>query len=139
MSEKDKKKKGHIVLTVKNLARSRDWYNVVLARLGFTVGFEDETNIYYSSEEWSLYLAIFQGEEEFKNDTFNRYRVGFHHFALPAESKEAVDEFHQFLLENNITVTEKPQHYPDYGDSLYYAVFFSDPDGLRFEIFFEGE
>ncbi len=51
--------------------------------------------------------------------------------------KETVDEFYDFLKKKKVVVTEKPQHFPDYGDELYYAVFFKDPDGLRLELFFE--
>lgn len=128
---------GHFVLTVKNLKTSSLWYKDILGWLGFSVAFEDERNVYFKNKDFTEYIAIFQGHDEFVDDKCNRYRVGFHHLALRANKKETIDEFYEFLKKRKVVVTEKPQHFPDYGDELYYAVFFNDPDGLRLELFFE--
>ena len=128
---------GHFVLTVKDLKKSSKWYKEILSWLGFSVAFEDERNVYFKSHEFTGHIAIFQGHDEFVNDEFDRYRVGFHHLAFRANKKETVDEFYTFLKKKKVVITEKPQHFPDYGDELYYAVFFDDPDGLRLELFFE--
>lgn len=130
-------KKSHIVMTVKDLKKSKEWYDNVFSFFGFKHAYADDTNIYYKSDVLPFYLAIFQGHEEYQNDNFDRYRVGLHHIGIAVDSKEKVDNFYKHLVKNNIVVTEKPQHYPDYGDDLYYAVFFNDPDGLRLEIFHE--
>jgi len=129
--------KGHIVLTVKDLERSKGWYKNVFNFFNFKLAFEDEEKMYFSIDNFSLHLAVFQGHKEFVNDVFNRYRIGLHHLAIATDSKEKVDHFYKHLLKNKVTITEPPQHYPDYGDELYYAVFFNDPDGLRLEVFFE--
>lgn len=105
--------------------------------MGFSVAFEDERNVYFKSKDLTEHIAIFQSHKEFAKDKFDRYRVGFHHLAFRADKKETVDEFYEFLKKKKVVITEKPQHYPDYGDELYYAVFFNDPDGLRLELFFE--
>ena len=128
---------GHFVLTVKNLKKSSKWYKEILGWLGFSVAFEDERNVYFKSKDFTEYIAIFQGHKEFFSDDFDRYRVGFHHLAFRADKKETVDDFYEILKKKKVVVTEKPQHYPDYGDELYYAVFFNDPDKLRLELFFE--
>ncbi|HLC69584.1 MAG TPA: VOC family protein [Patescibacteria group bacterium] len=129
--------KGHIVLTVKDLVKSKTWYKKVFSFFNFELAFEDEEKMYFGIDSFPLYLAIFQGHKEFSNDTFNRYRIGLHHLAISTDSKEKVDRFYKHLLENKVIVTEPPQNYPDYGDEIYYAVFFTDPDGLRLEVFFE--
>lgn len=61
--------------------------------------------------------------------------TGIHHIALWAKNKKEVDEFYSdFLLKNNIEVTEKPAEYPVYSPG-YYAVFFNDPiTGIHFEL-----
>jgi hypothetical protein len=43
-----------------------------------------------------------------------------------------VDRLHEFLLSIGATVLDPPADYPPYRDG-YYAVFFSDPDGLKLE------
>ena len=128
---------GHFVLTVKNLKKSSKWYKEVLGWLGYKIAFEDKRNVYFGNDEIPGYLAIFQGKKEFSKDEFNRYRVGFHHLALMVKSKEIVDEFYEFLKSKKVNIVEPPQHIPDYGDELYYAVFFNDPDDLRLEVFYE--
>jgi catechol 2,3-dioxygenase-like lactoylglutathione lyase family enzyme len=130
-------KKPHVVVTVKNLKKSKEWYDKIFGFFGYKHAYADDTNVYYRGDNLPFFLAIFQGHDEFQNDTFNRYRVGLHHIGIPVDSKEKVDGFYQHLLKNDVVITEKPQHYPDYGDDLYYAVFFNDPDGLRLEIFYE--
>jgi len=60
---------------------------------------------------------------------FNHFRVGLHHIGIPVVSKEKVDNFLRHLFTNNIVVTEKPRHYPDYGYDLNYAVFLTIPMG----------
>ncbi|MBU0470386.1 MAG: VOC family protein [Nanoarchaeota archaeon] len=128
---------GHFVLTVKDLKKSSQWYKEILGWLDYQVVFEDERNVYFGNKDVPGHIAIFQGHKEFEKDTFNRYRVGFHHLALKVKNKETVDEFYRFLKLKKVKITEEPKNYPEYGDEMYYAIFFSDPDGLRLEIFYE--
>jgi catechol 2,3-dioxygenase-like lactoylglutathione lyase family enzyme len=59
---------------------------------------------------------------------------GIHHIALWARSKKEVDEFHtNFLLREEVIVTDSPNEYPIYAPG-YYAVFFLDPTGIRWEL-----
>ncbi|MBS3168654.1 VOC family protein [Candidatus Woesearchaeota archaeon] len=128
---------GHIVLTVKNLKKSSKWYKEVLGWLDYSVAFEDNKNIYFKNKEVPIYIAIFQGKKKFEKDKFNRYRVGFHHLALKVKSKKIVDEFYEFLKSKRVNIVEPPKNILDYGDKLYYAVFFNDPDDLRLEVVYE--
>jgi catechol 2,3-dioxygenase-like lactoylglutathione lyase family enzyme len=64
------------------------------------------------------------------------HRSGIHHVALWARSKREVDRFHQeFLIREQVTVTYPPAAYPAYAPG-YYAVFFLDPSGIRWELAF---
>ncbi|KEZ78174.1 VOC family protein [Salinisphaera hydrothermalis] len=60
---------------------------------------------------------------------------GIHHIALWAKNRREVDAFHnEFLLEQQVEVTEPPAEYPVYTPG-YYAVFFDDPiSGIHFEL-----
>lgn len=62
--------------------------------------------------------------------------TGIHHVALWARSRREVDRFHRdFLRPEGITVTDPPADYPVYAPG-YYAVFFLDPAGIRWELAF---
>ncbi|MGK7952511.1 MAG: VOC family protein [Xenococcaceae cyanobacterium] len=62
------------------------------------------------------------------------HSTGIHHIALWAGSRKEVDKFYQeFLVNRNITVTDSPTEYPIYAPG-YYAVFFIDPTGIRWEL-----
>jgi len=62
----------------------------------------------------------------------DRYTIGLHHLAWTAESRADVDALYQHLLTIGAQVLYAPTEYPEYGPT-YYAVFFSDPDGLKLE------
>ncbi len=60
--------------------------------------------------------------------------TGIHHIAIWAHSKKEVDQFYEgFLLKEGVEVTETPAAYPIYAPG-YYAVFFVDPSGIRWEL-----
>jgi len=60
--------------------------------------------------------------------------TGIHHVALWARSQREVDQFYrEFLLKEEVVITDAPAGYPQYGPG-YYAVFFLDPSGIRWEL-----
>ena len=62
------------------------------------------------------------------------HATGIHHIALWARSRREVDRFYQeFLLKEGVTITDRPDAYPIYAPG-YYAVFFLDPTGIRWEL-----
>lgn len=61
------------------------------------------------------------------------HATGIHHIALWARNRKEVGQFYrEFLLKEGITVTDSPKEYPIYAPG-YYAVFFVDPTGIRWE------
>ena len=58
-----------------------------------------------------------------------------HHLAFHANSREDVEAYHDFLVSLGVDVLDPPAEY-GYTPG-YYAVFFSDPDGLKLEVVFE--
>ena len=65
----------------------------------------------------------------------NRYSVGLHHLAFHIASRAEIDSFHEFLVREYIAILDAPTEY-DYTPG-YYAVFFTDPDGMKFELVYE--
>jgi catechol 2,3-dioxygenase-like lactoylglutathione lyase family enzyme len=88
---------------------------------------DGERHIQYYNRHFGYVLrpARFPGQH-------NPYVPGLHHFCLRVESEKEVQETAIKLKERNISVSE-PKRYPQYAPD-YFAVFFSDPDGVRLEV-----
>ena len=122
----------HVDLVVSSLERSLPFYRELLAPLGYTrvgevVGERGETIWYLGGAGVALGLREAQVAGE-----FDRYRLGLHHVAFRAPSRDAVEERHAWLREHDVEIESPPGEY-DYIPG-YYAVFFYDPDGLKLEI-----
>ncbi len=122
----------HLDLTVRDLGRSKPFYDLVLGFLGY--------RCLKSTEEIAVWsLALPDGVAEFairrahRDREHDRYAPGLHHLAWNADSRQDVDRLHQRLVEAGATILDAPAAYPQYGTG-YYAVFFSDPDGLKLEV-----
>jgi catechol 2,3-dioxygenase-like lactoylglutathione lyase family enzyme len=123
----------HVDLTVADLDRSASFYETVLGFLGYRLVRRDATGI-----DWDLtapsapgYCSI--GIKPARNARrHDRYGAGLHHLAWHAASRDDVDRLHTMLSERGIAILDPPAEYPTYGAG-YYAVFFADPDGLKFE------
>ncbi|MGD8415797.1 MAG: VOC family protein [Pseudomonadales bacterium] len=126
----------HIDLTVSDLERSVGFYETVLSELGF-----QRSEMYSGGAPcWisgQIPGAVFSIAIKRARDAspHNRYAPGLHHLAFAADSREAVDRFHGFLVRKGIEVLDAPAEY-DYTPG-YYAVFFSDPDGIKLELVYE--
>lgn len=118
----------HIDLTATDLDRSTGFYALVLGGLGFS-RVDHPTYVAFSNGRMNLGLrAAAPGRPP-----HDRSQAGLHHLALRARSRSDVDALHRLLLDHGLTVLDAPAEYPEYGPD-YYAVFFSDPDGLKLEL-----
>lgn len=126
----------HLDLSVADLEKSVDFYGSVLGELGF-----QSSDAYSGGAPCWIFRKIpgvvFSIALKAARDTtpHNRYAPGLHHLAFNADSREAVDRFHTFLIERGIEVLDSPAEY-EYTVG-YYAVFFADPDGMKLEVVFE--
>ena len=67
----------------------------------------------------------------------DRYSPGLHYLAWAADSREDVDRLYALLVEIKADVLDAPADYPQYNKGCgYYAVFFTDADGLKLECVF---
>lgn len=116
--------------------RSVAFYDCVLAQLGYARANQSSTG----APCWNLAkgagivfsIALHQARIADRHD---RYTPGLHHLAFAVNSKSEVDDFYAFLVDAGIPILDPPQEY-DYTPG-YYAVFFSDPDGIKLEIVYE--
>jgi len=120
----------HIYITVSDLEQSEKFYDAVMDVLGFKKNkfqLEYENHIQYYNRHFGYVIRPSRSK-----DSHNPYSVGLHHFCLRVESKNEVDEVAIKLRDKNIAVSG-PKQYSEYAPD-YYAVFLSDPDGVKLEV-----
>jgi catechol 2,3-dioxygenase-like lactoylglutathione lyase family enzyme len=123
----------HFDLVVSDLDRSLSFYRALLEPLGYRraseiVGERGERVVYLGGPgvvSISLRAAQTAGD-------YDRYRIGIHHVAFAAPSREVVDERLRWVREHGLPLENDPKEY-DYSPG-YYAGFFYDPDGIKLEI-----
>lgn len=120
----------HIYVTVSDIEKSESFYDAVMGILGFRKNqflFGGEKHVQYYNRHFGYVLRPARTTQ-----AHNPYAPGLHHFCLRVESENEVKEAAARLKEQNISVSE-PRLYPEYSPD-YFAVYLTDPDGLRLEI-----
>ncbi len=137
---------SHLDLTVSDAARSVAFYDSVLGFLGYGQGEMDLSAEDHAIGGWGIRgedgnlfsIALEPARGTNADRSHDRYAPGLHHIAFEAESRAEVDAAYELLKEIDATILDPPADYTGqegYSDG-YYAVFFSDPDGLKLEIVF---
>jgi len=120
----------HLDLSVSDLGRSVAFYDAILTELKFQKISDDGTVVWRGGD---MEIGIRAAETPENSVRYDRYRVGLHHLAFRAESRAAVDRFHECLQRHDFEILDPPADYPQY-EADYYACFFADPDGLKLEL-----
>lgn len=131
----------HIQITVKDMSIAAPFYDKLLPLLGFdpkkrgTAVIEEHE---FHVVEWQhplLCFAITSPRKAFVDDAINRRKPGaLHHLAFKATSRAQVDRLHSELKEIGATIVSPPREYPEYVPPGYYALFFKDLEGIKYEI-----
>ncbi len=123
----------HLDLTVADPEKSAGFYDLVLGHMGYSRVHESEHGIDYGMEG-KLYpsIGVHRAQGVNAGRKHDRYSPGLHHLALWAESRADVDALYEKLVAFGADILDAPTSYPEYGKD-YYAVFFTDPDGLKLE------
>jgi len=122
---------NHLTLSVSDFAKSTEFYNTILTRLGYDQVKKLENFILWVHPQAGG-VAIVPIKPDFKDVKHNRYSCGLNHIAFNATSKEEVDKFHDFLVEKGYNILDAPAEY-SYTPG-YYAVFWSCPDEMKLEL-----
>jgi glyoxylase I family protein len=120
----------HIYLTVSDLERSEPFYDRLMRLLGFRKGdkaIAGDPHAHYFNRV--VQVTIRPARSEASHDP---YAPGLHHICLQLPGRMDVDAAAGALLELGIASSE-PRLYPEYNPD-YYATFFEDPDGIRWEL-----
>ena len=129
----------HVSITVNDFERSRAFYATLFEALGAGPVFE-ATGAPHKHEGCRMVLfagpgvmfGVWEAAPEHRGASFDRYRVGLHHVAFALESRKEIDALHDKLVASGVTILDPPAEYP-YAPG-YYALFFTDPDGIKLEV-----
>jgi glyoxylase I family protein len=128
---------SHIALTVNDLERSTPFYDKVFEFIGFKqVEVPEATQQAMKTrlKAWvgqGYSISIRPSKGEFAHRLHDRTAPGFNHLAFSAKDRSDVEKLHELLKQMSATVLDAPAEYP-YSPG-YFAVYFTDPDGLKFE------
>lgn len=131
----------HIQITVRDMEIAVPFYDRFLPLLGFdpksrssaVIEAHDFHVVEYSHPR--LAFAITSPRTAFAEETIHRRRPGsLHHLAFKAESRAEVDRLYAELKEIGAIIVSEPRVYPEYVPAPYYALFFKDLEGIKYEI-----
>lgn len=117
----------HIELMVSDRETVKTFYKTVLIGLGF----KQASERMFVKDDFLLLLP--------EPDVAGKYQhgaLGLHHLAFSVDSKAEVDRFYnEVLLKlDGVQIEDPPVDCPEYGYEEYYATFFYDPDGIKWEV-----
>ncbi|MBM3232811.1 bleomycin resistance protein [Candidatus Pacearchaeota archaeon] len=120
---------GHIKIAVSNFEKSQEFYKLIFDKLGFAqVSSKEKSAAWVTKEGFGISIA----QAESLEPKYKFFAPGLHHLCIKAKSTEDVDSIYE-IIKNKTDIFDPPQSYPEYTDK-YYAVFFSDPDGIKLEV-----
>ena len=128
---------SHIALTVSDLERSTAFYNKVFEFIGFKgVEVPESTQEAMKTrlKAWvgpGYSISVRPSKGELSHRLHDRNATGFNHMAFTAEDRSDVEKMYEILKQMGVRVLDAHAEYP-YSPG-YFAVYFTDPDGLKFE------
>lgn len=124
---------AHIYVSVRNLARSAAFYDLVMAPMGFKrssgpLGGIGDIHVHYFNRctQYTLRPARPQ------SGPFDSSSTRLHHLCFYVDADAEIDQLARAFADAGVDVSE-PRLYPEYEEG-YYAIFFDDPDGIRLEV-----
>jgi catechol 2,3-dioxygenase-like lactoylglutathione lyase family enzyme len=120
---------AHISIGVRDINKSKQFYDAVLEPLGYKCLRAARTLLGYGYGRDNIALWVVQAEHPVPADE----KSGLH-FCFAAEDAAAVDAFHAAALRSGGRDNGAPGLRPIYGPD-YYAAFIIDPDGYRIEAY----
>jgi catechol 2,3-dioxygenase-like lactoylglutathione lyase family enzyme len=118
---------SHVSIGVKDLTKSRRFYDAALEPLGYKCLLESPEYLGYGSATPEFWVLAVKHPVSADNES------GLH-FCFGAERRADVDAFHRAATAAGGRDNGKPGIRKDYGDD-YYAAFVADPDGYRLEAY----
>lgn len=121
---------AHVILTVRSIERSRDFYVALLEHFGLTRIVDSPTYLYYVGGRTAV--GLIPAAPGHAEALFDQGRCGLHHVCFRARSREDVVSVYTLVSRLDGKVVHGPQE--DGYVPGYYSVLFEDPDGIRLEV-----
>src|SRR5271155_1525636 len=128
---------SHIALTVSDMNRSPHFYDRIFKFMGYMpVEVPESTQEAMKTrlKAWvgpGYSISIRPSKGEFARRIHDRNAPGFNHLAFTAENRSDVEKLYEFLKQVGATILDSPAEDPY--SPRFFAVYFADPDGLKFE------
>jgi glyoxylase I family protein len=117
---------SHIILTVSDIQKSRQFYGGLLGFEIHEIPPEYGNLVYFPAQNGSVWLLTH--EQTAKNDRFSEFRIGLDHLAFSAPNKEFLDE-----LAAKLKAAGVPTQGVELFHGQWYYVAFRDPDNIQLE------
>ena len=131
----------HIQITVRDMSVAVPFYDKLLPLLGFSL--QHKTSAVIDAHDFQVVeythprvsFAISSPRNAFQREAIHRRRPGaLHHLAFQAGSRADVDRLYAELMIIGAVIVAPPREYPEYVPPGYYALFFKDLEGIKYEI-----
>ena len=120
---------NHVSIGVRDVARSKKFYDAALKPLGYKLLSDGETSLGYGDKSVALWVQ--KSDSPVPADMASGL-----HFCFDAPSRKSVDGFHKGAMGAGGKDNGPAGLRADYGDN-YYAGFVIDPDGYRLEAYWD--
>ena len=121
---------AHVILTVRDVRASRDFYRALMAHMGLTEVVDSDGYLYFVGGRTAVGLRPARADQ--RQTGADQGRVGLHHVCFRARSREDVDSVHALVAGLGAKIVHPPEEagwVPGY-----YSVLFEDLDGIRLEV-----
>ena len=118
---------NHISIGVRDIAKTKRFYDAALKPLGYRCMSDGETSLGYGNG--SIVLWVLAAKHPVAADAESGL-----HICFDAPTRKSVDAFHAAAMSTGGRDNGKPGVRADY-DPSYYAAFAVDPDGYRVEAY----
>jgi catechol-2,3-dioxygenase len=116
----------HLVLTVADIDRTKDFYSKILGNPDY----QDKYQIMYHIGQTKLFLCLPHGTIP-QGDKFNSNRIGLEHFAFGVQTVEQLQQIQKTLDSNSIK--HSGIHIDKHSNKE--KIWLDDPDGIRVEFY----
>jgi catechol 2,3-dioxygenase-like lactoylglutathione lyase family enzyme len=122
---------GHVVVSVADIKKSRNFYDKVLTFLGFKPMFSSRSDAGYGNGRMTFWLH--QAPKKLVKEKLKRGRPGYDHIAFGAISRAQVNAMQRLLRKERFSILYPAAVHPEFTPD-YYSVSFKDPDGAIIEL-----
>jgi len=132
---------NHVSITVSDLTRAMEFFRPFLGFLGYEIWDEirdpngQRLHVTVNHGNGAV-LNIWEAKPEHAAHLFEVYEVGLHHIAFNTDTRAQVEGAHKLVKALGGQILDGPAEFP-YDPEGWYAVYFTGPDGLKFEVVYQ--